>query len=132
MGIIRRMSKQPRKPLKWIGSAKRDLDAMPEDVKDVFGHAIDLAQAGGKHQDAKAMSGFGSAGVLEMVEDFRSDTYRAVYTVKFAGWIYVLHCFQKKSKSGIKTPKEDLALINVRLKAAKLDYEVWQAQQGER
>ena len=78
------------------------------------------------------MSGFGSAGVLEVVEDYRSDTYRAVYTVKFAGWVYVLHCFQKKSKSGIKTPKEDLALINVRLKAAKLDYEVWQAQQGER
>ena len=124
------MSKQPRKPIKWIGSAKRDLNAMPEDVKDVFGHAIDLAQAGGKHQDAKAMSGFGSAGVLEVVEDYRSDTYRAVYTVKFAGWIYVLHCFQKKSKNGIKTPKEDLALINVRLKAAKQDYEVWQTQQG--
>ena len=132
MDIIQRMSKQPRKPLKWIGSAKRDLDAMPEDVKDVFGHAIDLAQAGGKHQDAKAMSGFGSAGVLEVVEDFRSDTYRAVYTVKFAGWIYVLHCFQKKSKSGIKTPKADMALINVRLKAAKQDFEVWQAQQGAR
>lgn len=129
---MRKMSKSPRKPLKWIGSAKRDLDAMPEDVKDVFGHAIDLAQAGGKHHDAKAMSGFGSAGVLEVVEDYRSDTYRAVYTVKFAGWIYVLHCFQKKSKSGIKTPKEDLALINVRLKAAKLDYDVWQAQQGAR
>ncbi len=78
MGIIQKMPKQPRKPLKWIGSAKRDLDAMPEDVKDVFGHAIDLAQAGGKHQDAKAMSGFGSAGVLEVVEDFRGDTYRAV------------------------------------------------------
>lgn len=124
------MSKQPRKPIKWIGSAKRDLNAMPEDVKDVFGHAIDLAQAGGKHQDAKAMSGFGSAGVLEVVEDYRSDTYRAVYTVKFAGWIYVLHCFQKKSKNGIKTPKEDLALINVRLKAAQQDYEIWQAQQG--
>jgi len=129
---MRKMSKSPRKPLKWIGSAKRDLDAMPEEVKDVFGHAIDLAQAGGKHHDAKAMSGFGSAGVLEVVEDYRSDTYRAVYTVKFAGWIYVLHCFQKKSKSGIKTPKEDLALINVRLKAAKLDYDVWQAQQGAR
>jgi len=126
------MLKQSRKPLKWIGSAKRDLDAMPEDVKDVFGHAIDLAQAGGKHQDAKALSGFGSAGVLEVVEDYRSDTYRAVYTVKFAGWIYVLHCFQKKSKSGIKTPKEDMALINARLKAAKRDYEVWQAQQGTR
>ena len=78
---------------------------MPEDVKDVFGHAIDLAQAGGKHQDAKVMTGFGSAGVLEVVEDDRGDTYRAVYAVKFAGWVYVLHCFQKKSKSGIKTPE---------------------------
>ena len=103
---------------------------MPEEVKDVFGHAIDLAQAGGKHQDAKAMSGFGSAGVSEVVEDYRSGTYRAVYTVKFSGWIYVLHCFQKKSKSGIKTAKEDVALITVRLKAAKQDYELWQLQHG--
>ena len=126
------MLKQPRKPLKWVGSAKRDLDAMPDDVQDVFGHAIDLAQAGGKHQDAKVLTGFGSAGVLEVVENFLGGTYRAVYTVKFAGWIYVLHCFQKKSKSGIKTPKEDLDLINARLKAAKLDYETWQANQGAR
>ncbi|WP_294986569.1 type II toxin-antitoxin system RelE/ParE family toxin [Sulfuritalea sp.] len=129
---MKRMSKQARKPLKWIGSAKRDLDSMPEDVKDLFGHAIDLAQAGGKHQDAKALSGFGSAGVLEVVEDFRSDTYRAVYTVKFAGWVYVLHCFQKKSKSGIKTPKEDMDMINARLKAAKQDFENWQKQKGAR
>ena len=126
------MSKQPRKPIKWVGSAKRDLDAMPEDVKDVFGHAIDLAQAGGKHQDAKVMTGFGSAGVLEVVEDDRGDTYRAVYTFKFAGWVYVLHCFQKKSKSGIKTPKEDMELIHARLKAAKLDFEAWQTKQGAR
>ncbi len=130
MDIIHSMSKQPRKLLKWMGSSKRDLDAVPEEVKDVFGHAIDLAQAGGKHQDAKAMSGFGSADVLEVVEDFRSDTYRAVYTVKFSGWIYVLHCFQKKSKRGIKTPKEDVALITARLKAAKQDYEFWQRQHG--
>ena len=124
------MSTQPRKPLKWVGSAKRDLDGMPEDVQDVFGHAIDLAQAGGKHPDAKALSGFGSAAVLEVVEDFRSDTFRAVYTVKFAGWVYVLHCFQKKSKSGIKTPKEDRDLIKARLKAAVQDFEAWQAKQG--
>jgi len=124
--------KQARKPIKWVSSAKRDLDAMPEDVKDVFGHAIDLAQAGGKHQDAKAMTGFGSAGVLEVVEDHQGDTYRAVYTVKFAGWVYVLHCFQKKSKSGIATPKPDMDLINIRLKAAKQDFEVWLAQQGVR
>jgi phage-related protein len=127
------MSKpMPRKPVKWVGSAKRDLDAMPEDVKDVFGHAIDLAQAGGKHQDAKVLTGFGSAGVLEVVEDDRGDTYRAVYTVKFAGWVYVLHCFQKKSKTGIKTPKEDMELIYTRLRAAKLDFEDWLKKQGAR
>ena len=118
------MSKQVRKPVKWVGSAKRDLDAMPEDVKDVFGHAIDLAQAGGKHQDAKVLTGFGSAGVLEVVDDHQGDTYRAVYTVKFAGWVYVLHCFQKKSKSGISTPKPDMGLIISRLKAAKQVLEI--------
>lgn len=126
------MQKQARKPIKWVSSAKRDLDAMPEDVKDIFGHAIDLAQAGGKHQDAKVLTGFGSAGVLEVVEDHQGDTFRAVYTVKFAGWVYVLHCFQKKSKSGIATPKQDMDLINTRLKAAKQDFETWQAQQGVR
>ena len=122
------MSKQPRKPLKWVGSVTLDLDAMPEDVKDVFGHAIDLAQAGGKHPDAKPLTGFGSAGVLEVVEDNQGDTYRAVYTVRFAGWVYVLHCFQKKSKSGAQTPKKDMDLIHTRLKAAKLDFEASQEQ----
>ncbi len=126
------MLKQIRKPIKWIGSAKRDLDTMPEDVKDVFGHAIDLAQAGGKHQDAKPLSGFGSAGVLEVVDDYHGDTYRAVYTIKFGDWIYVLHCFQKKSKSGIKTPQKDMDLITLRLKAAKQDFEALQASQGAR
>ena len=79
------MLKQVRKPVKWVGSAKRDLDGMPEDVRDVFGYAIDLAQIGGRHQDAKVLTGFGSAGVLEVVEDHQGDTYPAVYTVKFAG-----------------------------------------------
>ena len=106
---------------------------MPEDVKDVFGHAIDLARAGGKHQDAKVMTGSGSAGVLEGVEDDRGDTYRADYIVKFLGWVYVLHCFRKKSKSGIKTPKEDTDLIHTRLiEAAKLDFEAWQSNQEAR
>jgi len=125
------MVEQRRKPLKWVGSSKRDLDRMPEDVKDVFGHAIDVAQAGGKHPDAKVLAGFGSAGVLEVVEDFLGDTYRAVYTVRFAGWVYVLHCFQKKSKSGIRTPKTDLDLIRTRLKAASRDFEAWRATRGE-
>jgi phage-related protein len=81
---------------------------MQEDVKDFFWPCINLAQAGGKHQDAKVMTGFGSADVLEVVEDHQGDTFRAVYIAKFAGWVYVLHCFQKKSKSGIATPKRDL------------------------
>ena len=87
-----------RKPLKWMGSSKKDLDKMPEDVKDVFGFAIDLAQSGQKHPAAKPLKGFKSAGVLEVVENDEGGTYRAVYTVKLADWIYVLHCFQKKSK----------------------------------
>lgn len=70
--------------------------------------------------------------MLEVVEDDRGSTYRAVYTVKFAGWVYVLHCFQKKSKSGIKTPKGDMDLIHARLKAAKQNFEAWQAEQGAR
>jgi len=126
------MSAQNRKPLKWVGSAKRDLDAMPDAVKDTFGHAIDVAQAGGKHEDAKVLTGFGAAGVLEVIEDHRGDTYRAVYTVKFAGWVYVLHCFQKKSKHGIKTPQVDIDLIRARLRAAKQDFEAWQVEQGAR
>ena len=126
------MEKHTRKPIRWVGSAKRDLDALPEDVKDVFGYAIDLAQSGGKHQDAQVMTGFGSAGVLEVVEDHQGDTFRAVYTIKFAGWVYVLHCFQKKSKSGIATPRPDLDLIDIRLSAAKKDFEAWKAQQGVR
>ena len=76
------------------------------------------------------MTGFGSAGVLEVVEDSRGDTYRAVYTVKFAGWVYVLHCFQKKSKSGSRTPKKDLNPIHARLKAATQDFEAWRVTQG--
>ncbi|MBC5764464.1 type II toxin-antitoxin system RelE/ParE family toxin [Ramlibacter albus] len=124
------MGAPPRKPVKWVGSAKRDLVDMPDDVQDVFGFAIDMAQAGGRHPDAKVLSGFGSAAVLEVIEDFRGDTYRAVYTVRFAGWVYVLHCFQKKSKSGIATPRQDMELIAARLKAAEIDHAAWLAKQG--
>ena len=124
------MSKQTRKPIQWVGSSKRDLDAMPESVKDLFGHAIDLAQAGGKHSDAKPLSGFGSAGVLEVIEDHHGDTFRAVYTVKLAGWVYVLHCFQKKYKFGVATPKSDVDLIKARLKAAKEHFEHWHSHSG--
>ena len=91
---------------------------MPEDVIDVFGFALHLAQIGKKHDQAKPLKGFGGASVLEVVEDHMGDTYRAVYTVKIAEKVYVLHCFQKKSTSGIATPKPELDLIRDRLKAA--------------
>jgi phage-related protein len=106
------------KPLEWIGSSKKDLKALPEEVVDVFGYALYLAQVGQKHDQAKPLRGFGSAGVLEMVEDWRGDAYRAIYTVRYAARVFVLHVFQKKSKSGIATPKPDLDLIKQRLKAA--------------
>ena len=106
------------KPLEWIGSSKRDLKALPDEVVDVFGYALHLAQAGGKHPQAKPLRGFGSGGVLEIVEDWRGDAYRAVYTVRFEERVFVLHVFQKKSKSGIETPKPDRELIQRRLQAA--------------
>lgn len=121
----------PRKPLKWVGSSKKDLDKMPEDVKDLFGFAIDLAQAGQKHSDAKPLKGFKSAGVLEVVENDEGGTYRAVYTVKLTDWVYVLHCFQKKSMKGIETPKADIGLIRARLKQAEADHAAWLAQLKE-
>jgi phage-related protein len=88
-------------------------------VIDVFGFALHLAQTGQKHDQSKPLKGFSGAGVLEVVEDHMGDTYRAVYTVKLADVVYVLHCFQKKSKSGISTPKPEMDLIRDRLKAAQ-------------
>ncbi len=107
------------KLLLWVGSSKKDLLAMPDDVVDVFGFALHLAQTGKKHAQAKPLKGFGGASVLEVVEDHMGDTYRAVYTVKIAEAVYVLHCFQKKSKQGIETPKQEMSLIRERLKAAQ-------------
>jgi phage-related protein len=107
------------KSVHWVASTKKDLLAMPDDVKDVFGFALHLAQAGNKHPQAKPLKGFGSAGILEVVEDHHGDTYRAVYTVKLGDAVYVLHCFQKKSSKGIATPKPDLDKIRDRLKLAE-------------
>jgi phage-related protein len=108
------------KPLYWVGSSKKDIASMPEEVQDVFGYALYLAQIGEKHEDAKPLKGFGSAGVLEVVEDWHGDTYRAVYTVRFTSAVFVLHVFQKKARKGIETPKHEIALIRERLKAAEL------------
>ena len=112
------MEKQPKKMF-WLGSSKKDLKAMPEDVQDTFGFALHLAQTGKKHDQAKPLKGFGSAGVLEIVEDEGGSTFRAVYTVKLGEAVYVLHCFQKKSSQGIATPKPDMNVIRERLKAAE-------------
>ena len=106
------------KPLFWVGSSKLDLQALPGEVCDVFGYALYLAQIGRKHPQAKPLRGFGSAAVLEVVEDWRGNTYRAVYTVRFARAVFVLHVFQKRSKRGISTPTADMDLVRARLKAA--------------
>jgi phage-related protein len=107
------------KPLEWIGSSYKDLLALPTEVRRAFGFALSLAQAGDQHDDTKVLKGFGGAGVLEVVENDIGGTYRAVYTVKFAEAVFVLHCFQKKSKRGIATPKADMDIIHARLRIAE-------------
>ena len=109
------------KPLHWIGSSLKDLRDFPEDVKDGIGYALELAQRGGKSDKAKPLKGFGGAGVVEVVENNDGDTWRAIYTVKFASAVYVLHAFQKKSKSGKTTAKQDIELIKQRLELARDD-----------
>ena len=115
------------KPLEWIGSSHKDLMAMPTEVRRFFGFAMSLAQAGDKHEAAKVLRGFGGAGVLEVVEDDADGTYRAVYTVKFSQAVFVLHCFQKKSKRGAATPKPDMDLIHARLKVAQAIAKEWKS-----
>jgi phage-related protein len=108
-----------RKPVEWIGSSRSDLRRFPAEVRRVMGQAIDDAQLGLESPVAKSLKGFGGRGVLEIVDDFDGDTYRAVYTVRFAGVVYVLHAFQKKSKKGIATPKHEIELIKARFKRAE-------------
>ena len=109
----------PHKPLEWVGRAHDELMALPAPVRRAVGFALRFAQAGVKPDHVKPLKGFKGAGVLEVMEDFDGDTYRAVYTVKLAGVVYVLHCFQKKSKTGIATPKATIDLIRQRLRAAE-------------
>jgi phage-related protein len=104
------------KPVYWIGNTKEDLSALAEDVRDEVGQALFEAQKGGRHSSVKPLSGYGDASVLEVVADYAGDTFRTVYTVRWPTGVYVLHVFQKKSKSGIKTPKADMNLIDARLK----------------
>jgi phage-related protein len=113
------------KPVVWIGTSQRDLRKLPGDVQEVFGYALYLAQTGKKHLSTKPLKGFGGASVLEVVEDYRGDTYRAVYTVKFVEAVYVLHVFQKKATHGIATPRQEIELTRERLKRAQEYHESW-------
>jgi len=114
------MERDKERPLVWVGSSKKDLMALPTQVRKFFGHALHFAQVGERHEAAKVLKGFGSAGVLEVVEDDADGTYRAVYTIRIEEAVFVLHCFQKKSKAGIETPKRDIDIIRLRLKAAEV------------
>jgi phage-related protein len=116
--VDRKIPPLPVKPLRWIGPSKDELMGFPRPIIRAMGFALYEAQTGGKPDKAKPLRGFGGAGVLEVVEDHDGDAYRAVYTVKLADAVYVLHCFQKKSKRGIETPQQTIELIKRRLKLA--------------
>ena len=118
----------PLRPVLWVGSSKDDLDECPEAVRAEVGHALYIAQLGDKHDNAKPLRGFGGAHTLEIVESFDGDAYRAVYTVKFVRAIYVLHVFQKKSRSGVQTSMRDVELIKARLKTAEEDDRKWRRE----
>lgn len=109
--------------LEWVGSSKKDLMAMPAEVQDEIGYALHLAQQGEKAAGAKPLKGFLGVSVMEIVENFRTDTYRAIYTVQFESVVYVLHCFQKKSKRGGKMTAQDKDLLRARLKVAEQSYQ---------
>jgi len=117
------MNDDQLKPVIWIGNAHDDWLDFPDDVQDVMGYSLHLAQCGEKAHNAKPLTGFKGASVMEIVDNYHTDTYRAVYTVKFAEAVYVIHAFQKKSKKGTSTPKSDIKLIEQRLAKAKEHYE---------
>ena len=110
------------KPVRWVGSSRRDLRSFPKPVKEDVGQALYAAQKGETDPAAKPVTGFGGHAVMEIVTPFDGDTWRAVYTVRFKGAVYVLHVFQKKSKTGIATPKKEIDLIHQRLAAAARDF----------
>lgn len=126
------MSSQPDdKPLFWVGSSLKDLRGFPEEVKDEMGFALYQAQRGLTPRPAKPLKGFTGASVLEIVDDFQTDTYRAVYTVQFADAVYVLHAFQKKSKRGVETPKGEIELVKARLRLAREHHQEWRRNREE-
>ena len=120
--IIEGMDGRVTKPVAWVGSSYKDYRAFPDPVQDTMGYALYRAQTGGMHESAKPLKGFGGAGVVEIVEDYGTDAYRVIYTVKFFRIIYVLHAFQKKAKKRGKTPDSEIELVRRRLRTAEEDY----------
>jgi phage-related protein len=118
------------KPVAWVGSSKKDFRAFPDDVQDAMGFALYQAQVGNWHDNMKPLKGFVGSGLVELIEDHKGDTYRAAYTVRFEEAVYVLHAFQKKSKSGIATPRQDIELIKSRLKLAEAHHRQHQSPRG--
>jgi phage-related protein len=129
LGVARSPAPKER-PLHWVGSSKKDLLAFPGQVVDDFGYALSVVQHGGTPPSAKTWKGEGP-GVLELVEEHRGDAFRAVYTVRFEKAVYVLHCFQKKSTTGVRTAGQDINLIHARLRTAQTDYEVRYGQEKD-
>ena len=129
-GGMARVPTAAEKPLHWVGSSKKDLLEFPSEVVDDLGYALSVVQHGGTPPSAKPWKGEGT-GVFELIEEHRSDTFRAVYTVRFERAVYVLHCFQKKSPSGVRTAKQDVSLIHERLRTAQADYEVRYAREED-
>ena len=113
------MTASEPKGVVWVASSRKDLRDFPDEVRQVMGYALYLAQCGDKYVSAKPLHGFGGAGVLEVIDDDDGDTYRTVYTVRFVDAVYVLHAFQKNSKRGTATPKHDVDLIRDRLEVAR-------------
>lgn len=118
-------------PVLWVASSKRDFLEMPDDVVDDFGFGLYQAQKGKLPKIGKPLKGFGGASVIELVRDHADGTFRFVYTVRFDDVIVVLHAFQKKSKKGIETPKQDIDLIRSRLKLAEAMYKEWKTKGGK-
>jgi phage-related protein len=116
------MKDGPLKPVRWVGSSLKDVRSFPRKVKGEIGAALFAAQKGETDPSAKALKGFGGRGVMEIVTPHIGDTWRTVYTIRIQGVVYVLHAFQKKSKSGIATPKKEIDLVWRRLAEAEKDH----------
>jgi phage-related protein len=127
------VSKRPEpKPCLFVGSSRKDLKRFPVKVQNRLGYALHKVQEGDEPATAKALKGFGGRAVLELVDDYDSNTYPAVYTVRFAGMVYVLHAFQKKAKKGIATPLQEIELVKSRLRDAELHYRERTEKEGRK